>query len=166
MLPNLDELREAHRTLVTSIDRLTDATLKSFPASSQIPAPTGEWEPLVLRDGGTTDGSGNVTVTVAQPVAPNGWEAYIGRVAVTVQGASSAATVGNYHGSVADANLFDFSGGMIGNSPSRLVADYHTPVYFGSNTHIVIQVTGAAASQGVIVRVEGRRRPVGGSVPS
>lgn len=166
MIPGLKDWEERFNTLVASIDRLTDATLRSFPANSQIPAPASEWEPFVLVDGGTTDGSGNLTVTCGQPVASNGWEGYVGRVAVTVQGASSAATVANYHGSAADGNLFDFAGAMIGSSPSRIVADYNTPVYFRDGQHVTVVVTGAVASSGVIVRVEGRRRPVGGSVPA
>lgn len=150
-------------TLCEKLDALTTA-LHEFPRNEQQHSPAyREWEPFLIVDGGITDGSGNLTIggsaSALQP-APNGWEAYIHRVSVTVQGASSAATVANYIGGVDPQNLFDWNSGMFGNSPSRVVGGYIHGIYCSQARHVNIVIAGAVATQGVIVRVEGRRRQV------
>lgn len=163
MIPDLREWSDRCERLIGAIDTL-NGTIHAFPAGDQQQSrQQREWEPFVLIDGGTTDSSGNATIGGGQSnllPAATGWESWVERVAVTVQGASSAATVQNYHGGVADQNLFDAAGGMFGNSPSRIVADYNNPVYFVNGQHISIVVTGAAVSSGVVVRIEGKRRQV------
>lgn len=162
-LPDFSEWADRCDKLQASLDNLTTA-LAEFPrAEQQHSKQLREWEPFELIDGGTTDGSGNCTVggggSNLLPAA-NGWEAYIHRVSVTVQGASAAATVANYAGGASDQNLFDFANAMLGNSPSRIVGGYIHGVYSAQGKHATIVVAGAAASSGVIVRIEGRRRQV------
>lgn len=161
--PNLTEWQAKLDTLLVQMDALTGA-LRDFPRGDQQHSKANrEWEPFVLLDGGTTSAAGLATIggqgSNLIPAA-TGWEAYVHRVAVTVQGASSAATVANYHGEVGDQNLFDWSAGMFGNTPSRVVADYSSPVFFTQGSPLTVVVTGAVATQGVVIRVEGRRRQV------
>lgn len=120
-----------------------------------------EWQPFVLTDAGTTDANGAATVggdgSYLVP-APNGWEARVHRIVVTVHGASAAATVTTYHGAASDTSLFDFAQAMLGNTPSRQIADYNSPVYFAAGESISVVIGGAVATQAVVVRVEGLRR--------
>lgn len=161
-IPNMDEIRGAHRELCDRMDALTTA-LHTFKQSDQQPSPQlREWEPFVVIDGGTTDANGAATVgsSASTVVAANGWEGYVHRVSVTVAGASAAASVANYRGGVDPRNLFDFSPNLYGNTPSRIVGGYIHGVYFNDNQHVTVVVAGAVASQSVTLRVEGRRRQI------
>lgn len=162
-LPDFDAWAARCDRLGESMDALT-TELHSFPRNDQTHSRQyREWEPFLLVDGGNTDGSGNLTVGGAASnlmPAANGWEAFIYRVSVTVQGASSGASVANYVGGVSGQNLFDYGAGMLGNSPSRLVGEYTAGVYCSQARHVSIVVAGGAASSGVVVRVEGKRREV------
>jgi hypothetical protein len=156
-------LDEKYDTLCTKLDALTDA-LHTFPRSDQQThsKQEREWQRFAMIDGGKTDGSGNLTVggggTNLIP-APNGWEAFITSIAVTVTGASAAATVTNYNGEVSDANLLDFASAMLGNSPSRIIAFYDFEVVYCEQADpLSIVVAGAVASANVTVRVCGKRR--------
>lgn len=157
---NAKELNDKYDNLCGKLEDLTSA-LHTFPRTDQQHSPQmREWEPFLLIDGGVTDGSGNATVgtTASLVCAANGWEAYVHRVSVTVQGASSTATVSNYIGGVSDQRLFDYANNMLGNSPSKLVGGYTHGVYVQQTQHVTVVITGAAATSGVVVRVEGRRR--------
>lgn len=154
---------ERYDNVCSKLDAIVDA-LHEFPRNDQQHSRAyKEWEPFRLIDGATTDGSGNATIgggSSALLPAANGWEAYVHRVSVTVQGASAAATVSNYVGGAGDQNLFDYANAMLGNSPSRIVGGYIHGVYCNPSQHLTIVIAGAVATQGVVVRVEGRRRQV------
>lgn len=151
-----DELCERLDTLNANLER-------GFPANDQEHSRGyREWERFVLIDGATTSGTGAATVGGAgshlRPCAV-GWEAYVTSVAVSVGGASSAATVVNYNGEAADANLFDYANAILGSSPSRIIGFYDPEtVYAEPDTALTIVVAGAVASQQVTVRVCGKRR--------
>ena len=151
------------------IDRLCEqldelnTQLREFPRGDQQHAPMmREWERFALIDGGTTSGAGGLTVGTGSSnlrPCPTGWEAYVTSVAVTVTGASAAATVTNYNGEVSDSNLFDYANAMLGNTPSRIVGFYDEgTVYVEQGDALTIVVAGAVATQNVTVRVCGKRR--------
>lgn len=148
--------------LCDQLDELNQA-LREFPRNDQQHSPGyREWERFALIDGGNTGASGGLTIgqgnTNLRP-APTGWEAYVLAVAVTVGGASSAATVTNYNGDVGDQNLFDYANQMFGGTPSRIVAFYdEDQVYVESGDAISIVIAGAVTNQNVTVRVTGKRR--------
>ncbi len=151
--------------LCAQLDELNEQ-LRTFPRNDQQRSPQlREWERFALIDGGQATAGGALTVGGAgsnlRP-APNGWEAYVHSVAVTVSGASATATVTNYNGDVADGNLFDYANAMLGSSPSRIIAFYDLEqVYVETGDAISIVVASAAASAAVTVRVTGRRRMMG-----
>jgi hypothetical protein len=121
-----------------------------------------EWERFAMIDGGLTSGTGGLTVgggnTNLRP-CPNGWEAYITSVAVTISGASHAATMASYNGESDDQNLFDYASAFVGDTPSRLVAFYHLEtIYVEQGDPVTFVIAGAVASQRVVVRVCGKRR--------
>jgi hypothetical protein len=80
------------------------------------------------------------------------------RLLVSVGGASAAAAVAVYRGGINEASLLDVTGALIGNSPSRQVAEYNPPIRLGNNEGLVIRITGAVAGQQVYTRCEGRKR--------
>lgn len=156
-------LDEKYDGLCSRLDEL-NTNLREFPRADvqQHSKMLREWERFALIDGGQASNTGALTVggggTNLIP-APNGWEAYITSIAVTVSGASAAATVTNYNGEVADTNLFDYANAMLGNSPSRIVAFYDREVvYCEQGDPINIVVAGAVATANVTVRVCGKRR--------
>lgn len=103
-----------------------------------------------------TDSSGNVSIELPDLVL--GWEAEVERVAVVVQGASHAAVYAVYRNGVNDANLEDVVSGLIGDTPSRLAVPYFPPLRLIGGESIVVRITGAVATQHVMVHVEGRKR--------
>ncbi len=121
-----------------------------------------EWERFVLTDGGQASAGGALTVgggATGLVPAPNGWEAYVTSVAVTVSGSSAAATVASYFGEVSDLNLFDYASSLFGASPSRVVGFYDQETgYCEQSDPLSLVVTGAAANATVVVRVAGKRR--------
>lgn len=164
MFPDLAAWQDNIDGLRTDVRALT-AALGEFPRGPQQHSPQlREWERFALIDGGTTSGSGGVTIGQSQSnlrPAANGFEAYLTSVAVTVGGASAAATVTNYNGEVDPTNLFDYANAMLGNSPSRIIAFYdEETIYVEQNDAISIVIAGAAASVQVWVRVCGKRRQV------
>lgn len=154
--------QEQYDDICKRLDALTQA-LHEFPRTDQEHSKGyREWERFALIDGGQTTAAGGLTVggsgSNLRPAA-TGWEAYLTSIAVTVQGASAAATVTNYNGDVSDQNLFDYANSMLGNSPSRIVAFYDPEViYVEPGDAINIVIAGAVASQNVTVRVCGKRR--------
>lgn len=148
--------------LCRQLDEL-NRNLREFPRNEQQHAPQyKEWERFALIDGGLTSAGGALTVggggANLRP-CPTGWEAYITSVAVTVGGASSAATVANFNGESDPQNLFDYANTMLGSSPSRIVAFYDPEtVYVEQGDPLTIVIAGAVASQAVTVRVTGKRR--------
>ena len=159
-------LNDKYDALFLEVQRIAEAAEKfEFPKSDQQHSPGyREWERFNLVDGGQCDGSGNLTVGGGDSrlrITNAGWEAYLTSVAVTVSGASSAATVTNYVGGVADPNLLDYANQMLGNSPSRIVGFYDKEtVYFYSNQALTVVIAGAVASANVTVRAAGKRRQV------
>jgi hypothetical protein len=161
MLARLDEASERVDLLCERLDALNTSLLE-FPRDDQQHSPAQrEWERFVLSDGGVC---ANGTLTVGgggsnlRPAA-TGWEAYITSIAVTVSGASAAATVANYNGEVADLNLFDYANALLGNTPSRIVAFYdRETVYVEQGDAITIVVAGAVSTANVTIRVAGKRR--------
>lgn len=153
------DFRELYDGLCGKLDRLSVALEQSDQLHSR---QYREWERFVLTDGGQTSGTGGLTVGGAQSnlrPAPTGWEAYITAIAVTVGGASAAATVTNYNGEQDERNLFDYANAMLGSTPARLVAFYDPEtVYCEPNDTLSIVIAGAVASQLVTVRVAGKRR--------
>lgn len=151
-----------YEELCRSMEALT-AALRDFPRTDQEHSRGyREWERFALIDGGQATAGGALTVGTAQSnlrPCQTGWEAYLTSVAVTVSGASAAATVANYNGEVNDQNLFDYANSMLGNSPSRIVALYDPEVvYIEAGDAISIVIAGAVASANVTVRVCGKRR--------
>lgn len=163
MLPDFSALNEKYEGLCTRLDELTVA-LNSFPRSEQQHSPQlREWERFVLFDGGVCVG-GAVTVggndSNLTP-APNGWEAYVTSVAITLSGASAAATCAAYNGDLSDQNLFDYSPAFLGNTPSRLVSFYEPETLFSEQAEsLTFDIAAAAATATCVVRVTGKRRQV------
>lgn len=147
-----DELFGHMIALRTSIDTLVTQNDQRHSVQMR------EWEPFRRVNGGTCDSNGAATITVKP--AQTGWEAELGRISVTVSGASQAATVAAYAIGVQDTDLVDYAGSMYGNSPSRLVGDYNTKIYFINDEDLFIVIAGAVASAAVTIRAEGRRREV------
>lgn len=158
----LNGLEGKYADLCERLDALTSA-LHEFPRTDQLHSPQyREWERFVLLDGATTDAQGGATVggtgSNLRPCAV-GWEAYLTSVAVSVGGASSAATVTNYNGPVDPQNLFDYANSILGSTPSMIVAFYDVEtVYVEPGDALNIVVAGAVATQQVTVRVAGKRR--------
>ena len=118
------------------------------------------WEPFRYLQGGVTDGSGDATVSFAP--CPVGWEWQLGRIAVSVDGASSAATLGAFINSADDSTLVDWAAGLFGSNPSRNISDNPAPIYLADGEQFVIQVVGAVAAQNVLVRIQGFARELEG----
>jgi hypothetical protein len=141
----------------------TEAIRAAFPKDDQQHSKQlREWERFALVDGVVLSAAGAGTIGTAssnlRPCA-TGWEAYITSVAVTVGGASSAATVTNYNGEVDPTNLFDYANSILGASPSRIIAFYDAEtVYVEQGDAISIVIAGGAASVQAFVRVCGKRR--------
>ena len=114
------------------------------------------WEPFRYLQGDITDGSGDATLTFAP--CPVGWEWQIGRIAVSVDGASHAATLGAFVNSPDDSTLVDWAAGLFGDSPSRNISDNPAPIYLADGEQFVLQVTGAVAAQQARVRIQGFAR--------
>lgn len=161
-LPDFGGWTERYDALCAQLDEL-NRNLREFPRSDQEQhsRQEREWQRFILRDGAACV-NGTATVGGGQSnfrPAPNGWEAYVTSVAVTVSGASAAATVANYIGGVDDMNLFDYANQMLGNSPSRVVGFYDFEVvHFEPNQVMSVVVAGAVSTANVIVRVMGKRR--------
>lgn len=145
-----DELFEHLKTLNASVEALATQTDQRHSAQMR------EWEPLRHMDAGPCDATGAVTLTVRP--GNTGWEAKIGRLAVTVSGASSGASVAVYTIGAQDTNLVDYSPVMYGNSPSRIVADFNHPVYLSNGEQLAIVVAGAVTLANATIRVEGFHR--------
>lgn len=89
-----------------------------------------------------------------------GYRLDVGHIAVSVGGASSAATVAVYVSSADDATeeqLADFASGLFGSSPSRTTAHYAQVIPVGPDERLVVKIAGAVASQQASVRVSGMR---------
>lgn len=114
------------------------------------------WEPFRVIDGAVTDSAG--AATVAFVPCPVGWEWRLERIAVSVDGASSAATLAAYVNANDDLALVDWAAGLFGNSPSRNISDNPAPIYLADGEQFLIVVAGAAVTQRVNVRVQGVRR--------
>ena len=155
---NIDGLRD-------DLQANTKALGEAFPKGDQRHSrQEREWERFALIDGGQCSAAGALTVGTAssnlRPCA-NGWEAYITSIAITVNGASAAATVTNYNGEVDPQNLFDYAAALLGNTPSQIIAFYDPEtVYVETGDAISIVIAGAVANAGVTVRVAGKRRQV------
>ncbi len=153
---NIDGLRD-------DLQANTKALGEAFPKGDQRHSrQEREWERFALIDGAALSASGGATIGTSQsnlrPCA-TGWEAYITSVAVTVTGASSAASVANYNGEVDATNLFDYANAMIGSSPSRIVAFYDPEtVYVEQGDAISIVIAGGVSGAQATVRVTGKRR--------
>ncbi len=162
MLPDLTQWQGNVDGLRSDMTALTQA-LQAFPKGDQTHSrQLREWERFALIDGAALSAAGGATVGTSQsnlrPCA-TGWEAYITSIAVTVAGASAAASVANYNGEVDATNLFDYANAMLGNSPSRIVAFYEPEtVYVEQGDAISIVIAGGVASAQVTVRVCGKRR--------
>lgn len=121
-----------------------------------------EWERFALIDGGQASGAGALTVGGGQTnlrPCPAGWEAYVTSIAVTVTGASSAATVAVYNGDTSDQNLVDYANSLLGSSPSRTVAFYDRETFYvEQGDALTLVLASTAASAVVTVRVSGKRR--------
>jgi hypothetical protein len=159
MLGQISEASARVDLLCERLDALNRSLLE-FPRTDQQHSPAErEWQRFVLTDGGIASAAGALTVGGGGSnliPAPNGWEAYITSVAVTVSGASAAATVVNYN---SDLNLFDYANALLGNSPSRIVAFYdQETVYCEQGDPLNIVIAGAVANAAVFVRVAGKRR--------
>lgn len=145
-----DELFAQMAALRTSIDTLVTQNDQRHSVQMR------EWEPLRHPDSGACDATGAATLNVRP--AQTGWEAKVGRLAITVSGASSGASVTVYAIGAADTNLVDYSPVMYGNSPSRLVADFNTPVYLSNGEQLAVVIAGAVTLANVVIRAEGYHR--------
>lgn len=95
---------------------------------------------------------------------PAGYRVELTRIAVSVSGASAAATVAVYEASSAaqqdESELIDFAAQLFGNNPSRNISPNTEPVDLGPNKFLTIVIAGAAASAQASARVKGRKFPV------
>jgi len=158
------DLTEKYERLCSELNRLSTA-LEAFPRGDQEHSRQyREWARFKLIDGGNASAAGAITVggsgSQLYPCA-NGWEAYLTSIAITVQGASSAATVAIYNGDLGDGNLLDYASNLFGNSPSRLVAFYDPEtVWVSQEDALSFVFASTAASAPVQVVVNGKRRQV------
>lgn len=148
--------------MIASMDALAVA-LHAFPKSDELHArQQREWERFAMIDGAVLSAAGGATIGGSQSnlrPSPNGWEGYITSIAVTVTGASAAATVANFNGEADPMNLFDYANSMLGNSPSRIVGFYDPEtVYVESGDAISIVIAGGVNGAQATVRVAGKRR--------
>lgn len=151
-----EDLNAKYDGLCERLDKLTDA-LHAVQNDQLHSVAYREWEPFALSFGDITDASKNLTLR--KPLLANGWEGYVNRVSVTVEGASASASVATFRNTEGAANLIDWASSLLGNTPSRIVADYSSPPYFRDDEDFVAVIAGSAAvGNNVTVRVEGRRR--------
>lgn len=116
-----------------------------------------EWQPFIIPNAATA--SANTATVNHNGLIQLGWEGRVNRISVYTGGAASAATVAVYVGAADAINLVDFAAGMLGNSPSRIVADYNSPIVIPSGHGLVVVVANLpGATDQVIVRIEGERR--------
>jgi hypothetical protein len=113
------------------------------------------------QDAQTVAGAAVVQFETVRP----GWEWLLNRISVSVAGASAAATAAVFVGAGAgggapdESYLVDFAAALLGNSPSRNVADYPQPLWLTEGDNLTVAIAGAAAgTNNVFVRIEGRRR--------
>jgi hypothetical protein len=91
-----------------------------------------------------------------------GYKTEIYHVAVSVTGASGAATAAVYVSSGDDASeeqLADFASALLGSSPARNVAHYALPIELLPDERLLVKIAGAVASSTASVRIAGRRHP-------
>ena len=155
---------ERYDRLCGKLDDLTRA-LNDFPRSDQEHSVQyREWEPFVLVDAATLDGSGNGTIggsgDTALVPAGRGWEARLHYISLTVGGDSHAATYAAFNGSNDPLNLIDTVGALVGATPSRYVKEFTSGHYFRDAAHLTVVVASGVAEQQAIVRIEGYRRQV------
>ena len=148
--------------LCRQLDEL-NRNLREFPRNEQQHSRGyNEWERFALIDGGNASAGGALTIgganTNLRP-APNGWEAFVTSIAVTVSGASAAATLTVYNGDLADQNLADYANALLGASPSRIKLTYQPEeFYVEQGDCLTLVLASTAASATVTVRICGKRR--------
>lgn len=95
-------------------------------------------------------------------VPPAGQLWYLEAVAVSVAGASAAATVALYLDSAADErNAIGGCGSLQGNSPSRGSVTFPQPLPWFTGIPLIVAIAGAAGAGAVAVRYWGRAEEVG-----
>lgn len=127
-----------------------------------IAQPVQGWAPF--RESVVGNIAAGSVILAVRPVRP-GWEWQINRVAVSVTGASAAATVALYVGpefgetaAPDESYLVDFASAMLGNSPSRQISTPNQPYYLNEQDQLAVVIASAAGAGQAFARVEGVRR--------
>ncbi len=114
-----------------------------------------EW--TVYREVGNVD-SANAAAVIELPRVAQGFEVEVERLSVSVGGASAAATFVVFRNGN-DGSPEDVVAALTGNSPSRAVRSYNPPLrLLGGEFLTVVFAAVAAGTNGVYVRLEGRKR--------
>ena len=164
----LGDLNEKYDGLCQRMDALTQA-LHEFPRGDQTHSlKLREWNPFQLTDGGKV-GASATTITIgssgaAITPAPRGWEAYVERLILTADGASSSAFAAVFTGQAAGPTvLVDRAAtfalvNIAGVAVYTNVADYNSPLYFIDGEPLIVEFGGCANNANVTVVAMGRQR--------
>jgi hypothetical protein len=127
-----------------------------------IAAPVQGWLNFRLSD--TDNMSSGAVVFQFGPVA-TGWEWKVNRLAISIPGASAAATAAVYvapgMGETApdESYLVDFASALLGSTPSRNISVPIAPYYLTENDVLLVNVAGGAAGTAAAsARIDGIRR--------
>lgn len=129
-----------------------------------IAEPVQGWMDFKLVQDGIT--ATNAAILVFETVRP-GWEWRVGRVSVSVAGASAAASVALYIGpgltgitaAPDESYLADFANSMLGTTPSRQISTPQKPYWLTEGDNLAVVIANAAAGSNLVfARVEGLRR--------